>query len=146
MKKEVLFFIAGAAAALGITAFAAQVELNPNSFGITLNGTPVEIEGYNIDGNTYFKLRDIGDKVGFDVDFENDTIIISHKNQPPVSNPSQPPLLPTQLPEGEGATPESALAELKQRLETKVASGEMTQAEADEILAQFGEISPSADN
>lgn len=146
MKKEILFFIGGAACALGLTAFATQMDLNPNTFPIMLNGSNVEIEGYNINGSTYFKLRDIGDKVGFNVDFENDTIMISQKNPLPISGQPQPPMMPAQLPEGEGVTPEAALAELKSRLSQKVASGEMSQTEADEILAQFGEVSSPAEN
>lgn len=148
MKREILFYIAGVASALGLTAFAAQMDLTPNSFPITLNGTNVEIEGYNIDGSTYFKLRDIGDKVGFDVNFENDTIMITQRNPLPDNSDNsrpQPPMMPTQLPEGEGTTPEAALEELKSRLTQKVESGEMSQEEADEILTQFGEVTPPAE-
>lgn len=36
------------------------------------------MEGYNIDGNTYFKLRDIANATGlFEVDFQNNTILLS---------------------------------------------------------------------
>ena len=146
MKKEALFFTAGIASALCITALAAQVDLNPNAFPITLNGTPVEIEGYNIDGSTYFKLRDIGEKTGFDVSFENDTIVIKTQQTPPKKPEgiSSVPGMPEQLPEGEGATPEEALAELKERLAKKVEAGEITQTEADEIIAQFGTAAPAS--
>ncbi len=34
---------------------------------ILLNGAPIEIEAYNINGHNYFKLRDIGKAVGFNV-------------------------------------------------------------------------------
>ncbi len=40
---------------------------------------PVYVDGeekvlsYNINGNTYFKIRDIADMVGFDVDWDGDT-------------------------------------------------------------------------
>lgn len=149
MKKEALFFAAGVLTAVSITALAAQLEVNPNSFPITINGEPVEIEGYNLNDNTYFKLRDIGDKLGFDVGFENDTIVITKNNERP-SKPDgaqdkggQPiPGISGQLPEGEGATPAEALEELKTRLAQKVESGEMTQAEADEIINRFGEVPP----
>lgn len=148
MKKEALFFTAGVLTAVSITALAAQLEVNPNSFPITINGEPVEIEGYNLNDNTYFKLRDIGDKLGFNVGFENDTIVITKNDE----RPSKPDgakdkggqLIPgiSELPEGEGATPAEALEELKTRLAQKVESGEMTQAEADEIISKFGEIPP----
>jgi hypothetical protein len=146
MKKEILFFAAGALTTAGITAFAAQLDVNPNSFPITLNGDPIEIEGYNLDGNTYFKLRDIGDKLGFDVDFENDTIVITKSDRSLSQTSTAPafPGLPEQLPEGEGSTPEETLTELKDRLAQKVAAGEMTQAEADELLERFGQLPQSA--
>ena len=145
MKKEVLFYAAGVLTAVGVTAFAAQMDVNPNSFPITLNGSPVEIEGYNLDGNTYFKLRDIGDKLGFDVDFQDDTIVITSNNRAPEKPDGEKgahgmPGMPEQLPEGEGATPEEALAELKERLAQKVSAGEMTQEEADKLIEQFGTL------
>ncbi len=143
MKKEILFFTAGIASAICITALAAQVDLNPNTFPITLNGTPVEIEGYNIDGNTYFKLRDIGEKTGFDVDFQNNTIVITTQTSPQ-DIISTVPGMPEQLPDGMGATTDEALAELKERLAKKVEAGEITQAEADEIIAQFDISAPEA--
>ena len=139
LKREALFFSAGAAAALCVTALAAQMEVNPNPFPITVNGAPVEIEGYNLNDNTYFKLRDIGDKLGFSVDFENDTIVITKQNS---SAPTTLPGLTGEIPaDGKGATPEQALSELKERLSQKVASGDMTQAEADEIIKSFGDVS-----
>ena len=48
----------------------------PNPFKITVNGVEKDIEGYNINEYSYFKLRDIGEQVGFDVDFKEDTIMI----------------------------------------------------------------------
>lgn len=135
MKKELLFFTVGAAAAFGITAFAAYMDVNPNPFPITLNGAPIELEGYNINGNTYFKLRDIGEKTGFLVDFQDNTIVISK------SAPNNIPGIGEKPSEGGGATAKETLDELCDRLAKKVASGEMTQAEADEIIRQFGALS-----
>lgn len=58
--------------------FAAQYAATGNPFPIQLNGQSVELEGYNINDNTYFKLRDIADVVGgFSVDFQNNTIRLS---------------------------------------------------------------------
>ena len=52
-----------------------------NSFPVKLNGKDVNIEGYNIDGYTYFKLRDISEQVGgFSVDFYNDRILLAENN------------------------------------------------------------------
>lgn len=51
-----------------------NVTINP--FKVKVDGIERRIEGYNINGNTYFKLRDIGEYVGFDVDFKEETILI----------------------------------------------------------------------
>lgn len=55
-----------------------NVTINP--FKIKVNGTECSIEGYNINGNSYFKLRDIGEHIGFDVDFKEGTILIETSN------------------------------------------------------------------
>ena len=58
-----------------------NIDVPQNKFPIQLNGNNVEIKGYNISGNTYFKLRDIADTVGgFNVDFADNTILLSNKN------------------------------------------------------------------
>ena len=52
-----------------------------NTFPVQLNGKDVAVDGYNIDGSTYFKLRDVANVVGgFDVDFFNNTIQLSKDN------------------------------------------------------------------
>ncbi|MBR0470899.1 MAG: hypothetical protein IJJ55_06765 [Clostridia bacterium] len=56
-------------------AFAVQYVATENPFPVHLNGKNVSIEGYNIEGSTYFKLRDIADIIGgFDVGFDGTTI------------------------------------------------------------------------
>lgn len=79
MKKNFITgFVLGAMIFGIIGAFAAEYITVANPFPIKLNGTNVNIEGYNINDNTYFKLRDIADAVGgFDVDFVNDEIILT---------------------------------------------------------------------
>lgn len=79
MKKQFMIgYVAGAVTFGAIGALAAGIIANPNPFPIQLNGSEVSIEGYNIDGSTYFKLRDIANIVGgFEVDFNNDTIQLS---------------------------------------------------------------------
>lgn len=58
-----------------VGAFAGQYVATENPFPIQLNGKNVSIKGYNIEGSTYFKLRDIADVMGgFDVGFNNNTI------------------------------------------------------------------------
>ena len=55
--------------------------ITPNPFKITVNGLSKNIEGYNINGSTYFKLRDIGNEVGFNVDFKENTIMIENTDE-----------------------------------------------------------------
>ena len=49
----------------------------PNPFKIKVNNVEQFIEGYNINGSSYFKLRDIGERVGFNVNFKENTIMIN---------------------------------------------------------------------
>ena len=58
-----LGFALGSPAAQAIEGILAQRCTSP----ILLNGAPVEIEAYTIKGHNYFKLRDIGKAVGFNV-------------------------------------------------------------------------------
>ena len=76
MKKQ---FIAGVvvgsilSGAIGV--FAGQYMATSNPFPVQLNGNAVSLEGYNINDNTYFKLRDIADAVGgFTVGFNDNKI------------------------------------------------------------------------
>lgn len=49
----------------------------PNPYPVKVNGSTVQIEGYNINDNTYFKLRDVASVVGkFSVDFQNGAVTI----------------------------------------------------------------------
>ena len=79
MKRNFIAgFVAGALLSGAIGTIAAGITAAPNPFPIKLNGNDVEMEGYNINDNTYFKLRDISAAVGgFDVDFKDDTIILT---------------------------------------------------------------------
>ena len=73
MRKNLSFLagiLVGAALFGGTAAYAAGIIATPftemNHY-ITLNGEAIELTGYNIGGNNYFKLRDIGQAVGFNV-------------------------------------------------------------------------------
>ena len=79
IKQLIIGIITGSIITLSISALA-NFEAIPNQFPIKLNGNDVSLEGYNINGSTYFKLRDIGDKVGFGVDFADNTINITMVN------------------------------------------------------------------
>jgi len=43
---------------------------------VLVDGSVVSMTAYTIDGNTYFRLRDIGDVIGFSVSWENNAIRI----------------------------------------------------------------------
>ncbi len=68
--------IAGAVMTGSIGVLAAQYTATDNPFPIKVNGAETKMEGYNINGSTYFKLRDIGEHMGFNVDFKDGTIYI----------------------------------------------------------------------
>lgn len=79
MKERLQGVITGVIAGIIITCsagvLAVQYAATDNTFPITYNGNQVSLQGYNIDGSTYFKLRDIADVVGgFNVGFENNMI------------------------------------------------------------------------
>lgn len=77
MKKFITGVVVGIALSCS-AAFAISYMAEPNTYPIHLNGGPVQMEGYNIDGYTYFKLRDVSDAVGgFEVDFRDNTILLS---------------------------------------------------------------------
>lgn len=63
-----VFFGGGSALAAGILATPFE-ELNQR---LTLNGQEIHLTGYNINGNNYFMLRDIGEAVGFNVTWEGE--------------------------------------------------------------------------
>ncbi len=59
---------------------------NPSSFSVKLNGMLVSLAGYNIGGNTYYRIRDIGSAIGFDVGFLNPYVTIRSAISPNMVN------------------------------------------------------------
>lgn len=97
IKTLTLGILIGAIATVSITALAEYLTV-PNPFPIKVNGTETAIEGYNINDNTYFKLRDVADAVGgFEVGFSDNTITIDTGN---VVKP-EPTVAPTPIPSSE---------------------------------------------
>ena len=90
MKKFILGFITGGIICATATGFAVEYAVTANPFPVAVNGTETAIEGYNINDNTYFKLRDVADAIGgFNVGFSNDTITIDTTAEPtPTVKPS----------------------------------------------------------
>ena len=64
MKKFILGFITGGIICATATGFAVEYAVTANPFPVAVNGTETAIEGYNINDNTFFKLRDVADAVG----------------------------------------------------------------------------------
>ncbi|MDO4562753.1 MAG: hypothetical protein Q4C12_02850 [Clostridia bacterium] len=118
-------FAAGITIACSAVVFAAQMEVVENAYPITLNGVEVSISGYNIEGNTYFKLRDIGEAIGFEVDFVDNTIVLTSDTRQGGHTEEI----------GKMMTVEEFTAQLTER----VAAGEITQEEADAAIAEFSQ-------
>ncbi len=82
MKERVQGLTAGVVTGIIITCsigvLAAQYTATENKFPVKVNGMETAMEGYNINGSTYFKLRDICDRLGFNVDFQDNTIYIGN--------------------------------------------------------------------
>ena len=76
-RKGVSRFLAGMLCGAvifgGGAAYAASVIASPSTHHVTVDGVPVSVEAYNIDGNNYFQLRDLARLVGFNVTWDNAT-------------------------------------------------------------------------
>lgn len=79
-KNFITGFVSGAVLFSVAGVLSANMVTTPNAYPVKLDGKDIDIEGYNVDDYTYFKLRDISDAVGgFDVDFKDDTILLTSK-------------------------------------------------------------------
>ena len=65
--------LCGAVVFGGGAAYAASVIASPSTHHVTVDGVPVSVKAYNIDGNNYFQLRDLARLVGFNVTWDNAT-------------------------------------------------------------------------
>jgi|GEM_PF-2698516 len=75
MKKFITFgagVLVGAVMFGGSLAIAAGVTANPTQSRVFVNGAEVKLEAYNIGGNNFFKLRDIGNEADFSVVWDGD--------------------------------------------------------------------------
>lgn len=88
IKQLICGVLIGALATISITALAEYV-INPNPYPVKVNGQEVQIEGYNINDSTYFKLRDISAVVeGINVDFKDGMVTIDTTDATPAPEPS----------------------------------------------------------
>lgn len=98
MKKIILSFLAGGIICATVTGFAVEYAVTANPFPVKVNGVETAIEGYNINDETYFKLRDVSEAVGgFEVGFEDNAIIVNTPSRPtatpaPTARPDLSPL------------------------------------------------------
>jgi len=94
MKKNFITgFITGGIICAAVTGFAVEYAVTANPYPVKVNGVETAIQGYNINDETYFKLRDVSTAVGgFDVGFSDNTITIATEQQPePTIAPSPTP-------------------------------------------------------
>ena len=54
----------------------------PSYSEVRLDGQAVQMTGYNINNNNYYRIRDVGPLIGFGVDWDNDsaTVVIDSKS------------------------------------------------------------------
>lgn len=74
LKKEFIAgMVAGAITFGGTGAAAAGLIAQPSMQSIYVNGKPIYCTAYAIAGNNYVRLRDIGQAVGFGVEYDSKT-------------------------------------------------------------------------
>lgn len=66
-------FLCGAVLAGCTGAYAAGILAEPSAQKVYVNGNQAAINGYLINGSNYFRLRDLGDEMGFAVDYDSAT-------------------------------------------------------------------------
>lgn len=62
----------------------------PSDSNIVLDGKPVSLSGYRINGNNYYKVRDVAAAIGFSIDYDEQTEtvrIMSNSPVPPSDTP-----------------------------------------------------------
>lgn len=90
-KQLICGVLIGATATLSVTALA-ELIANPNPYPVKVNGETVQIEGYNINDSTYFKIRDVAAAIGgIDVDFVDGAVTIKTAETTPTATPTPAP-------------------------------------------------------
>ena len=84
-RKEVALVASGVllGAAVAGPAASAALTAQQSTQKIMVDGEPVQIEAYSINGSNYCKLRDVGKAVGFHVSYDplTNTVLISAKSE-----------------------------------------------------------------
>ena len=108
MRSKMLLFgmgvLTGAMLFGGATALAAGLTAEPSHHRFYVDGREVSLTAYNIAGNNYVRLRDIGEAVGFNVYWDGASVQVEsdklYTGVGPESQPSQQvPAAPTELTE-----------------------------------------------
>ena len=79
----------------GVSAYAAGIIAEPSSHRVFVDGKEVRVEGYGIEGHNYFKLRDIGAQLGFNVYWDDGTQTVQiesgtpYTGEPPTATPAE---------------------------------------------------------
>ena len=86
MKKMIAFFMTAVmVCSMGVTtAFCATAKASQDK--VAVNGQEIKMQAYNINGYNYFKLRDLGEVVGFEVNWlaaEKCVNILCYSDAPP---------------------------------------------------------------
>lgn len=82
MKKFVSGVLVGAVLAFGVSSYADDLKVLvgksiDNEYPVVLNGTPLNNKAPAIEGTSYAPVREISEKLGLTVKFENETVILS---------------------------------------------------------------------
>lgn len=96
-KKEIALVASGIilGAAIAAPVAGAALTAERSSQKITVDGKPVQIEAYSINGNNYCKLRDIAREVGFAVEYDPMTNTVNIRTSEPDTEGSRIVTLPT---------------------------------------------------
>jgi len=76
-----VFILALLISSTGFVVAETALKITQNPFPILVNGKEVKTEGYNINGSTYLKTRDISTVVGLPIEFKDKKIYIGNTTE-----------------------------------------------------------------
>lgn len=91
MKKFAMGVVVGAVLAFGASTYADEIsqlvgKQVDNEYPVILNGQKLENVAPSIGGTSYSPVREISEKLGLNVEFKDDTVILSKPQQSEVKN------------------------------------------------------------
>lgn len=112
MKKFVSGVLVGAVLAFGVSTYADDIpqllgKAVDNEYPVVLNGTQLNNKAPAIEGTSYAPVREISEKLGLVVKFENDTVILQSQEV-------------KKVPEVEGVQAEASIADKVQALAAQI--------------------------